>query len=79
MQPLILKETTEKILQVPYSGLRRLVAIAGPPASGKSTLAKQLVNALNNAGEVSFLIFDRAKDAVVSVSVSWTRNVPLFS
>ncbi|MCV6593997.1 MAG: phosphoribulokinase [Silicimonas sp.] len=37
------------VLALPASDTRRLIAIAGPPAAGKTTVAKQLV-ALMNAG-----------------------------
>lgn len=40
----------EKVLAAPRSGKRRLVALAGPPASGKSTLAETLCEKLNAAG-----------------------------
>ncbi|WP_235851718.1 nucleoside/nucleotide kinase family protein [Litorivita pollutaquae] len=36
-----------KIMNSPKAGPRRLVALAGPPASGKSTLAKALCENLN--------------------------------
>ena len=38
------------VLASPRSGVRRLVALAGPPASGKSTQAKILANRLNEKG-----------------------------
>lgn len=38
------------IMASPATGQRRLVALAGPPASGKSTLATKLVEALNGVG-----------------------------
>ncbi len=38
-------ELTHKIRATPFTGRRRLVAIAGPPASGKSTLAEGLSEA----------------------------------
>ena len=40
----------EQVLQSPRRQARRVVAIAGPPASGKSTLAAGLVAALRGAG-----------------------------
>ena len=40
----------EQVLASPRSGVRRLVALAGPPASGKSTQAKILANRLNEEG-----------------------------
>lgn len=39
-----------EILKSPISGRRRLVALAGPPASGKSTTADQLAATLNELG-----------------------------
>ena len=39
-----------QVLQAPRSGRRRLVALAGPPASGKSTLADHLAKALCEEG-----------------------------
>ncbi|WP_281992322.1 nucleoside/nucleotide kinase family protein [Sulfitobacter geojensis] len=39
-----------RILETPRKGRRRLVALAGAPASGKSTLAEQLARDLTNAG-----------------------------
>ena len=38
------KALADLILQTPHAGHRRLVAIAGPPASGKSTLAARLAD-----------------------------------
>lgn len=38
------------VLAAPRAGRRRLVALAGPPASGKSTVAELLVARLNAAG-----------------------------
>lgn len=40
----------DRILATPPRGRRRLVALAGGPASGKSTLAAALARALNSAG-----------------------------
>lgn len=37
-------------------GTRQLVAIAGPPASGKSTLAAELAQALNAAGRTTVVV-----------------------
>ena len=42
----ICKQTLDVIQSAPRSGKRKLVALAGAHASGKSTLAKQLANAL---------------------------------
>jgi len=46
----------ERVLQSPRRQARRVVAIAGPPASGKSTLAAALVAALQQAGVSSQLV-----------------------
>lgn len=51
-----LDQVLARVLATPASGMRRLVAIAGPPASGKSTLAEQLCTRLNAAGEVSVVV-----------------------
>ncbi|WP_240705141.1 nucleoside/nucleotide kinase family protein [Pacificoceanicola onchidii] len=40
----------DQILAAPRKGRRRLVALAGPPASGKSTLAEELALRLTRAG-----------------------------
>ena len=49
-----LSDLAKTVLAVQPSGQRSLIAIAGPPASGKSTLASLLVDALNeqNVGAV---------------------------
>ncbi|MEP3297982.1 MAG: nucleoside/nucleotide kinase family protein [Pseudoruegeria sp.] len=41
---------TELVLRTPRVGRRRLVAFAGPPASGKSTMAEALARGLCDAG-----------------------------
>jgi len=46
----------ERVLQSPRRHVRRVIAIAGPPASGKSTLAAGLVAALQQAGVTSQLV-----------------------
>ena len=46
----------ERVLQSPRRQARRVVAIVGPPASGKSTLAAALVAALQQAGVSSQLV-----------------------
>ena len=46
----IAERLLDPILTAPRSGQRKLVALAGPPASGKSTLAAVLANKLNDAG-----------------------------
>ncbi|MEM1274538.1 MAG: nucleoside/nucleotide kinase family protein [Pseudomonadota bacterium] len=44
-----------RLMDLP-TGRRNLVALAGPPASGKSTLAASLVTALNRAGRLAALV-----------------------
>ncbi len=51
-----LGELAERILSAPHKSRRRLVAIAGSPASGKSTLAENLANALSEKGTVSKVV-----------------------
>ncbi|MDE4190326.1 MULTISPECIES: nucleoside/nucleotide kinase family protein [Phaeobacter] len=46
----IAERLLDPILTAPRSGQRKLVALAGPPASGKSTLAEVLADKLNEAG-----------------------------
>ena len=46
----IAAKLSEQIMAAPRKGRRRLVALAGPPASGKSTFAEQLAEALIGAG-----------------------------
>ena len=46
MQPVDLETLSRLLLARPETG-RSLVAVAGPPASGKSTLAEGLVERLN--------------------------------
>lgn len=38
------EDLIQKILATPFDGRRRLIALAGPPASGKSTLAQTLAD-----------------------------------
>ncbi|NIZ60195.1 nucleoside/nucleotide kinase family protein [Sedimentitalea sp. CY04] len=45
-----IEDLAEQVLASPRSGVRRLVALAGSPASGKSTQAEILVNRLNEKG-----------------------------
>lgn len=45
-----------RVLDTPRTGPRRVVAIAGAPASGKSTLAEDLVGSLNEANCKSQLV-----------------------
>ena len=47
---------TQKILGLKVKNKRLLIALAGPPASGKSTLARALVDALNENGPVAVLM-----------------------
>ncbi len=49
-------DLTDRILQSPRQSKRRIVAIAGAPASGKSTLAATLAAALNDAGCATQLV-----------------------
>lgn len=49
-------ELAEKILAAPQKGRRKVVAIAGPPASGKSTLAEQLAEFLTDHGTMSVVV-----------------------
>lgn len=44
------------VLSAPRKGKRRLIAVAGPPASGKSTLADALGEALNARGCVACVV-----------------------
>ncbi|MBD3663672.1 nucleoside triphosphate hydrolase [Sulfitobacter aestuariivivens] len=46
----------DDILARPAKGRRRLVALAGPPASGKSTLAEAVVTALKDTGQTAALV-----------------------
>ncbi|NVK41927.1 MAG: nucleoside/nucleotide kinase family protein [Oceanospirillaceae bacterium] len=46
----------ERIVAIHPTGYRTLVALAGAPASGKSTLAQALVEALNAAGHGAVLV-----------------------
>lgn len=51
MTPNMTHETLiEQICAAPQTGRRKLVALAGPPASGKSTLAESLAEALRTRG-----------------------------
>lgn len=47
---------TTRILDTPRQGQRRLIALAGAPASGKSTLADQLAKAVSDAGCTSQVV-----------------------
>lgn len=51
-----LNTLTAEILEVSPKGRRRLIALAGPPASGKSTLAEALVARLNKSGNKATLV-----------------------
>ena len=44
------------ILNAPQQGQRRIVAIAGPPGSGKSTIAKALVPLVGQAGAIAQVV-----------------------
>lgn len=54
--PRSIKALATAVLAVRTKGRRRLVALAGPPASGKSTLAAALVDHLNALGEKAVLV-----------------------
>lgn len=51
-----LQDLVDRILQVVPSGRRSLIAIAGPPASGKSRLARNLVGVLKRSGASATLV-----------------------
>ena len=51
-----LSSLTERIIALRPRGIRTLVALAGAPASGKSTLAEQLSDALNAQGQGAALV-----------------------
>jgi len=46
----IAQALSEQILTAPQSGKRKLIALAGPPASGKTTLSWALADNLSQAG-----------------------------
>ena len=48
-----LGDLTQRILALPRDGGRRLIAVAGAPASGKSVLAETLTKMVNQAGRVA--------------------------
>ncbi len=52
----IAKQIAEEVLVRPVKAGRRLIALAGPPASGKSTIAAHLVEALEEAGTPAGLV-----------------------
>lgn len=54
--PSKIEALADRILAAPFSSRRRLVALAGAPASGKSTLAEELVAHLNASGKVSQIV-----------------------
>jgi fructokinase len=47
----IAKSIFEQIHDVPTRGIRKMVAIAGPPASGKSTVSQELALLINSSGQ----------------------------
>ncbi|MEP1588820.1 MAG: AAA family ATPase [Tateyamaria sp.] len=51
-----LDDVTAQILAQPLTPHRRIVAIAGPPASGKSTVAEALAKRLTAQGEDTFVV-----------------------
>ena len=48
----------DRVLRVSRQGVRRVIAITGAPASGKSTMADILVRDLDNAGYVNASVVD---------------------
>lgn len=46
----VVLDLRDKVMGAPRKGKRRVVALGGPPASGKTTLAGRLANALDEAG-----------------------------
>jgi pantothenate kinase len=46
----------QRITQFPADGRRRLIALAGPPGSGKSTMARRLRTGLNRAGRAAQVV-----------------------
>jgi len=50
------KQITNKVLALPRSQSRRLVAIAGAPGSGKSTVAEAVVEQLNRREQVAVVM-----------------------
>ena len=55
-ESLTLAALTRKVLASPRAGRRRLVCLAGAPASGKSTLAEQLATSLTAAGSATQVV-----------------------
>lgn len=51
-----LDQICSQILSLPPAPHRRLVAVAGPPASGKSTVAEALAKRLNAQGEATAVV-----------------------
>ncbi len=51
-----LDDLARRIVELPKDGERRLVAVAGAPASGKSVLAVALCDAVNSAGRAASAI-----------------------
>lgn len=49
-EPITTEQLADRVLAAPMMGRRRLVALAGAPASGKSTLAEHLAKQLNKKG-----------------------------
>lgn len=49
-------DLAQAVLAVPVSNRRRLIALAGPPASGKSTLAKALATHLRAQGAIAEVV-----------------------
>lgn len=51
-----MRKLVKTILNAPQHGRRRVIAIVGPPASGKSTLAKALVPLIAQAGGIAQVV-----------------------
>lgn len=56
MTDAVVSDLADKVLAVKPAGRRRLIALAGAPASGKSTLAEALVAELNRRGEHAIVV-----------------------
>lgn len=52
----IAQDILEQLMAAPRSGRRRLVAIAGPPASGKSTLSEVMARLMTDAGYLAVVV-----------------------